>query len=63
VERALDEWRTRIDELTMQLDLAYRDIRDEAHECLDATRNSYLAARSRLREAAGNSDANPNSLV
>jgi hypothetical protein len=63
VERALSEWRARIDELSIQLDLAYRDIRDEAHERLDATRNVYLAARSRLPETPDTSDARLNSLV
>jgi hypothetical protein len=63
VERALDGWRTRLDELTIQLDLANRDIRDEAHERLDSTRNVYLAARSLLTEATGHADANLNSLL
>ena len=58
VEQAIAEWRTRIGELTIQLDLAYRDIRDEASERLDATQNVYLAARSRLPELANESDVN-----
>lgn len=61
-ERAITEWQRRIDELTIQLDLAYCDVRDEASERLDTTQNVYLAARSRLPDPAVESDVNPSAL-
>ena len=62
VERAIAEWQTGIDELTIQLELAYRDVRDEASERLDAMQNVCLAARSRLPDPAVESDVNPSAL-
>ncbi len=48
--RALDAWRSKIDELMVQLDLANLDVREEIRTRLDTTQNAYLAARSRLAE-------------
>ena len=53
VGRTLGEWRTRIDELVVQLDLANLDLRDEVRKRADATQNAYLAAHSKLSDARG----------
>ena len=53
VGRMLDEWRGKIDELVVQLDLANLDLRDEVHKNLDAVQNAYLAAHSKLSDAKG----------
>ncbi|MGC8462571.1 MAG: hypothetical protein ACP5P9_02725 [Acidimicrobiales bacterium] len=50
-EQALQEWRGRIDELRLQLDLAAMDVRDQLRERIDVAENAYLAARSGLGEA------------
>jgi uncharacterized coiled-coil DUF342 family protein len=60
--RTLDEWRTKIDELMVQLDLANLDIRDEIRKRLDTTQNVYLAARSRLTDVRDDADTNLSSL-
>jgi len=60
--RTLDEWRTKIDELVVQLDLADLDIRDEIRQRLDTTQNVYLAARSRLSDVRDDADTNLNTL-
>ncbi len=49
--RALDEWRGRIDELRLQLDLASMDARDQLRERLDVAENAYLAAKTGLADA------------
>jgi hypothetical protein len=51
LDRTLDEWRTRIDELKLQVDLASHDLRDELRKRLEVTENVYLAIRSRLSDA------------
>ena len=48
--RALDEWRARLDELQVQLNLAKLDLREEVRARVDITENVYLAARSRLTD-------------
>jgi hypothetical protein len=53
VGRTLDEWRAKIDELVVQLDLANLDLRVEVRKNLDATQNAYLAAHSKLSDARG----------
>ncbi len=58
IGRALDGWRSRIDELMVQLDLGNLDMRDEIRRRLDVTQNVYLAARSRLSDARRDADAN-----
>ena len=46
--RALDGWRSRIDEVLVQFDLAGLDARDEVRKQVNLVENVYLAARSRL---------------
>ena len=47
---ALDVWRTRIDELLVQADLAGKDLGDEFRSRVVVAENAYLAARRRLGE-------------
>ena len=51
VMRILDDWKTRIDELRVQVDLAKLDLRDEAAKQLDLARTVNSAAASKLRDA------------
>ena len=60
--QTLDEWRAKIDELMVQLDLANLDIRDEIRKRLDTTQNVYLAARSRLSDVGDDADSNLSAL-
>jgi hypothetical protein len=60
--RLLDEWRAKIDELMVQIDLANLDLRDELRKRLDVAQNVYLAARSRLLEARRDADSNLSSM-
>jgi hypothetical protein len=53
LQQALGGWRTRLDELRVQLDLGTLDLRDEVHKQLEVTENSYLAARSQLARIPG----------
>jgi hypothetical protein len=62
IGRALDGWRSKIDELIVQLDLGNLDMRDEIRRRLDVTQNVYLAARSRLSDAKRDADANVSTL-
>ncbi len=50
LNRTLDEWRGRIDELLVQVDLAGHEVRDTLRKQIDATENAYLAARSQLSQ-------------
>lgn len=49
--RRLDAWKTRIDELRVQIDLAKLDVREEAVKQLDLARNVNHVAASQLRVA------------
>jgi hypothetical protein len=51
ISRTLDECRTRLDELLVQLDLAKLDVRDEVDHQLEVAENAYLTARSKLSDA------------
>jgi hypothetical protein len=51
LERTLDEWRARIDELKIQLELGAKDANDSLTEKFQVVQNGYLAARSSLRHA------------
>ena len=50
LSRTLDEWRGRIDELLVKVDLAALDVRDELRSRINLVENAYLAARSQLEE-------------
>jgi hypothetical protein len=62
IGKALEGWRSKIDELIVQLDLGNLDMRDEVRRRLDITQNVYLAARSRLSDARRDADTNLSSL-
>jgi len=51
LSEAVDDWKSRIDELRVQADLAKLDVRDQATKQLDIAQNSCLAAATKLREA------------
>jgi hypothetical protein len=51
INKNLDQWRRRIDELAVQADLAKLDVRDLARKQLDTAQNAYLAASFKLAEA------------
>lgn len=51
ISHRLDQCRTLIDELLVQLDLAKLDVRDELNRQVTIAENAYLAARSRLSDA------------
>ncbi len=61
--RSLDEWRARIDELIVQVDLADLGIREEVRKRLNVTENAYLAARNRLSDVPSGVGSNLGSLV
>ena len=48
----LDQWRARIDELKVQVDLAKLDTRERATKQLDMAQNACMAAYSKLRMPA-----------
>ncbi|MGO9333006.1 MAG: hypothetical protein ACLQCU_02940 [Acidimicrobiales bacterium] len=58
----LDQWRSRIDELTVQIDLAKLDARERATKQLDIAQNACLAAYSKLREARHDAAVNADTL-
>ena len=62
VGRMLDEWRGKIDELVVQLDLANLDLRDEVRKNLDAVQNAYLAAHSKLSDTKGDARSSLHTL-
>jgi len=51
LDRVLDDWHARIDELKVQVDLATMDVREDVAKRLEVTENVYLAVRSRLADA------------
>jgi uncharacterized protein YoxC len=51
LDHTLDQWRARIDQLKVQVDLATLDAREELAKRLEITENVYLAVRSRLSDA------------
>ncbi len=51
VMKILDNWRARIDEIRVQVDLAKLDLRDEAERQLDLARTVNSVAALKLRDA------------
>ena len=62
VNRTLDQWRTRIDELKVQVDLAKLDVRERATKQLDLAQNVCLAAFSMLSDARHDAAVNADTL-
>ena len=58
----LDQWKARIDELKVQVDLAKLDARERATKQLDIAQNACLAAYSKLREAGRDATVNADTL-
>ena len=62
LERALDEWRTKIDELLLQADLASKDVTEEVRTLTEAAQNAYLAAKNKLLEIPKDAGADVGSV-
>jgi len=62
LERLLQEWRGKIDELLVQVDLASKDISEDVRSRAAAAENAYLAAKSKLREIPREASSNMRSL-
>jgi hypothetical protein len=62
VNRTLDQWRARIDELKVQVDLAKLDVRERATKQLDLAQNVCLAAFSMLSDARHDAAVNADTL-
>jgi len=58
----LDQWKARIDELKVQVDLAKLTSRDRATKQLEIAQNACLAAYSKLREAGRDVTVNADTL-
>lgn len=57
----LGEWRRRIDELLVQVDLAALDVRDELRSRINLIENAYLAAKSQFEKVGKDVEANEGS--
>jgi len=62
LERVLDEWRAKIDELLLQADLASKDVSEEVRARTEAAQNAYLAAKNKLLEIPKDAGSNIGSL-
>lgn len=62
VMQRLDAWKTRIDELRVQVDLAKLDLREEAEKQLELARNVNHVAASKLRVAYEDAVGSANTL-
>ncbi len=62
VNRTLEEWRARIDELKVQAELAKLDVRERATKQLELAQNVCLAAFSKLSDARHDATANADTL-
>lgn len=51
LDRLLDYWHARIDQLKVQVDLAALDVREDVAKRIEVTQSVYLAVRSRLSDA------------
>ena len=60
--RQLDAWKTRIDELRVQVDLAKLELHEEAAKQLDLARNVNHVAASKLRVAYQDAATNADTL-
>jgi ElaB/YqjD/DUF883 family membrane-anchored ribosome-binding protein len=62
LERLLEEWRGKIDELLVQVDLASKDISEDVRNRATAAENAYLAAKNKLSEIPKDAGSNLGSL-
>jgi len=58
----VDQWKARIDELKVQVDLAKLDTRERATKQLEIAQNACLAAYSKLRDAGHDAVTNADTL-
>jgi hypothetical protein len=63
LRRSLDDWRGRIDELMVRVDLADLGVREELRKRVDVTQNAYLAAKNRLSDIPKDVGANVGTAV
>ena len=62
LERLLESWRGKIDELLVQVDLASKDVSEDVRSRATTAENAYLAAKSKLREIPKDAGSNLGSL-
>jgi hypothetical protein len=62
LERLLDVWRGRIDELMVQADLASKEVAGAVRSQAAVAENAYLAARNRLKEIPKDAGSNLGSM-
>jgi len=62
LERLLEEWRGRIDELLVQADLASKDVSETVRAQAAAAQNAYLAARNQFAKLPRDAGSNLGSL-
>jgi len=62
LERLLDEWRGKIDELLVQVDLGSKDVSEDVRDRATAAQNAYLAAKNKFREIPKDAGSNLGSL-
>ena len=62
LERLLEDWRAKIDELLVQIDLASKDVSEDLRSRATAAENAYLAAKSELRAIPKDTGTNVESL-
>jgi hypothetical protein len=58
LDRVLEEWRARIDELKVQFNLASLDGREDVAKRIETTENVFLAVRSHLSDARADTGKN-----
>ncbi|HEY4929621.1 MAG TPA: hypothetical protein VIH95_10765 [Acidimicrobiales bacterium] len=62
LERVLDEWRSKIDRLLVQADLASMDVSDDVRSRAEAVENAWLAAKRRLGDIPTDAGSNLGSV-
>jgi len=62
LEQLLDEWRGKIDELLVQVDLASKDLSGDVRDRATAAQNAYLAAKNKLLQIPKDAGSNLGSL-
>jgi len=62
LERLLDDWRGRIDELLVQADLASKDVSETVRSQANAAQNAFLAAKNQLARIPKDAGSNLGSL-
>ena len=62
LEQLLEEWRGKIDELLVQVDLASKDLSGDVRDRATAAQNAYLAAKNKLLQIPKDAGSNLGSL-